>query len=373
MNGLSGRRTLRLALGLALVVAGLGSALAAQAAEYYEVGVPITLDQALKKPDSTKVMGPDCKLTTVGELRKLHAAKSNPTGKPKAITGGTGKTSYGPGSAKARESAGLLNSVSGEAQGSRSVLGARIIGAVNKTPGIAAVNGKATGFVLTPGAYLTVGGVDLGDTMGQLNIVGNFPGGALAPRIVDWKNNSVYALLPDGIKGVLDQPVTVQVVTAARKTHRHEGGRFHATREDVTVTTNIPRFLKFQSGPSWGATMDANGQVFRFDTGESINCKAAGADTLTIIDPGKGFVVTGLSADWSGRTDSGDGDANGFDGSRTYSPGYGFGEWSGNSIQVKWGVWRSHESSNGALKSSDECDSIYKISVTLSGPAGVTP
>jgi len=356
--------------------AAIAKAPAVQPAEYYTVGAPITLDQALKMPDTTKIMGPDCKLTTVGELRKLHAVAKKAVEPPKAITGGTGKVSYGPGSAKAREAAALLGSVNAEAQGSRTMPGtAPKFNTVTKTPGIVSVNGKVNGFRVTPGAQLTIQGFELGDTMGQVNLIGNFPGGAAALRIVDWKTGSIQALLPTGLTGVLDQTVSLQVITAARRTFTHTGGTFVAAREDTTVTTNIPRLLKFQSGPSWGATMDPNGNVIRGESGKSINCKATGADTLTVIDPGKGFVVTGLYANWTGRTDSGDGDSNGDEGTRTYSPGYGFGEWNGNSIPVRWGVWREHSTNSGIIgaPSNDQCTSSYQISVSLSGPAGVSP
>jgi hypothetical protein len=355
-------------------VAKLPAVQAVQAAEYYVVGAPITLDQALKQPDTTKIMGPDCKLTTVGELRKLHALAKKVVEAPKKFSGGTGKVSYGPGSAKGRDAAALLSSINSEAQGSRTVPGNVKFNPINRTPGIGLVNGHGSGFKITPGGYLTIAGFEFGDTMGQVNLIGNFPGGALALRIVDWKDASVYAMLPPGLRGVLDQPVTLQLITAAQKTYRHAGGTFTAAREDTTVTTNIPGLLKFQSGPSWGATMDASGLVSRYDGGESINCKATGADTLTIIDSGKGFVVTGLNARW-GETDSGDGDGAGNGGSRTYSPGYGFGDFSGNSIAVKWGVWRSHSTNDGILgaPSSDQCVSYYQITVNLNGPAGVSP
>ena len=211
--------------------------------------------------------------------------------------------------------------------------------------------------------------------MGTVNLIGTFPGGAAQLRIVDWKTETISALLPTGLTGVLDQTVSLQVITAARRTFTHPGGSFVATRADTTITTNIPRLLKFQSGAGWGATMDANGNVNRAGYGEHIDCKAAGADTLTMIDLGKGFVVTGLNADWTGRTDSGNGDRDGNEGTRTYSPGYGFGDWNGNSIQIRWGVWREHSTNMGIIggASEDVCSSSYTISVNLNGPAGVSP
>ncbi len=120
--------------------------------------------------------------------------------------------------------------------------------------------------------------------------------------------------------------------------------------------------------------MDDNGQVSRYDQGESITCKAVGADTLKVIDTGKGFVVTGLNAVWTGRTDAGDGDLIGADGSRTFTPGYGLGDWNGASIPIRWGVWRSHTSPVFTQTPAfDNCMSSYALTVNLQGPAGVSP
>ncbi len=310
------------------------------------------------------------------------AAVSTPTPakkvlvKPRPITGGTGKVSYGPGTAKARESAALLSSINGEAQGSHTTIGTARSNPLTRAAGIETVNGKVKGFVVTPGAHLAISGYELGDGMGQANLIGTFTPSGVAPlTIVDWKTGSIDVLLPTGLTGVLDQAVTLQVITAARRTYTHAGGGFVATRADTTVTTNIPHFMKFQSGPSWSATMDPNGNVNRSDDGERIDCRATGADTLTMIDPGKGFVVTGLNANWTGRTDSGQGDSNGDEGGRTFSPGYGFGDWNGASIPVRWGVWREHSSTQGIYggMSADSCKSSYQITVNLNGPVGVSP
>jgi hypothetical protein len=349
-----------------------------QVPQYYEVGAPLTLDQLLAKPVETKFVGPNCQISTVGELKKVQAMQKKVIAPLKPTMGGTGKASYAAGVSRAREASQLAALVSGDAQSSRSAAPGKV-GMLRPVPGIGLVNGKATGFVVTPGAFLTIAGFEFGDTKGQANLVGNFPpGGAAALTIVDWKPGSVYALLPAGLRGALDQPVTVQLITAVQKTYRKDGGRFVATREDTTVTTDIPRLLKFEYGPTWGAFLDPSGQVVRQEQGESLTCKPPGTDTFTIIDPGKGFVVTGLNAAW-GPTDSGDGSSTGQQGSRTYTPGYGFGEWNGNRIPFHWGVWRSHQSEFGLpggpgySPASDVCQSIYAISVGLNGPAGVAP
>lgn len=346
---------------------------AGQAApEYLELGPTLTLEQALGKPDATRVMGPNCQITTVGELKKAAALHRKLL--VQATTGGSGKTVH-PGAAnRVRELSQLASSISAEAQASRpgpAALTARV--AVASQPGIDAVNRKSTGFQVTPGANLTILGAAFGDAMGQANLIGNFPGGAVPLRVIDWKNNAVFALLPTGLRGVPDQPVTVQIVTAAGRTFRRDGGTFIAAREDVTLTTNVLRVLQFRSSPAWDWSMTSDGSVYRSTQGPSIDCSAVGTDTLTVVDPGKGFVVTGLNANWTGRTDSGDGSEEGEPGSRTYSPGYGFGEWNGNAVAVRWGVFRSHRSANLAIGPMDHCTSSYQIAVTVTGPAGVSP
>jgi hypothetical protein len=295
--------------------------------------------------------------------------------KPRPITGGTVKVSYGPGAAKAHESAALLSSINGESQASRTVPGNVRFNPVTRTPGIGLVNGHGGGFKVTPGAYLTIAGFEFGDAKGQVNLIGNFPpSGVAALTIVDWKAGSIYALLPTGLRGVLDQTVILQIVTAAGRTYRHDGGSFVATREDTTVTTNIRRFVKFQSGPTWSAELDESGSLDRRTGGDNINCPAVGSDTLTMLDPGKGFLVTGFNMNWNGRTDSGDGDQNGFDGSRTFTPGYSLGDWNGPSIPIRWGVSRSHTSAVVTQTPAyDFCSSSYAITVNLQGPAGVSP
>jgi hypothetical protein len=240
------------------------------------------------------------------------------------------------------------------------------------TDGIGAVNGKSHGFVVSPGGYLTILGHGFGDTVGQANVIGQFPGGSEALRVVDWRADEVYTLLPPGLRGVVDQPVAIQLITRAGKTYRIDRGQFVAAREDITLTTQITRVVRFQSAPNWTATLSDDGRVGRWAGAESMNCANPGTDILTTVDPGRGFVVTGLTARW-GRSDSGNGDMDGDDGSRTFFPGYGFGAWQGDSISASWGVWRSHTSPYFMLSAYDLCESDYQIAVILTGPAGVAP
>jgi hypothetical protein len=254
--------------------------------------------------------------------------------------------------------------------------------ALKLEPGISDVNRKTAGFILAPGGYLTIDGYDFGDGMGQVNVIGGgLPSGALALRVVDWHTGQIYAFLPGPLRGLLDQDVALQVVTRDGKTYRLNGGKFVATREEVTITNGIGRLVRVYGAPpivGMGVGSE-DGHVFRETVGKNIACFQPGQDVLAMVDPGRGFVVVGLSFRW-GRTDSGDRDGTGSAGNRMFFPGYSFGDWYtafplGDCIKVKWGVWRSHHSPSVFGDSAqDWCQSSYQVSsVTLSGPAGVAP
>lgn len=255
-------------------------------------------------------------------------------------------------------------------------------GVLKVEPGITDVNHKKTGFIVSPGGYLTVNGNVFGDGMGQVNVIGGgLPSGGLALRVVDWHDTQIYAFLPAPLRGLIDQDVVLQVVARDGKTYRISGGKFVATREEVTFTNGIARLVRVIGGPpAVGMGVGANdGYVYRETAGKSINCFQPGQDVLAIVDVGRGFVVVGLSFRW-GRSDAGDGDGFGSAGDHMFYSGYGFGDWYtdfryGDCIKVNWGVWRSHHSPSVFGSSArDWCQSSYQVSsVTLSGPVGVAP
>lgn len=340
----------------------------------------LTLEQALAKPDGTVLVGRDGKDVSVAQLRKLSLHRQQALGRSKTpraflVPASVGKTKSPTGLSRVAEGGHEVAAAVAAANALRTSrlasVGPNRAKIVRPQPGIWEVNGRPKNFVLSPGKPVTLTGLGFGGTMGQANAIGQFPGGALSLRVVDWHDDQVDAMVAPDVTGVPDQPVVVQIVTGAGKVFKLDGGRFYASRQEITLTTGIPRMVRLAAGGP-PTTMSDNGDVFRMSSGDSINCFAAGADTLTTVDPGRGFVVTGLSATW-GRTDSGDGDYMGDAGSRTFSPGYGFGDWSGDSIRVSWGVWRSHSSPYGMLSGYDECTSEYQIAVTVSGPAGVRP
>jgi hypothetical protein len=363
-------------------------------------GLTLTLEQVLKKPDATVVISADGKQSTsVGEIRRRfnsrqRAIAANETGKP--LTGGFARTRLPQG---VKTVSLLQQSIMQEAALAQSVRSKQVTdkafytaqeanrsrALITPQPGIGSVNDKIRGYIVSPRNYLTIKGREFGDTVGKVNVVGSyFPTGASALRVVNWRTDEIYVLVPSEIRGVLDHEVNIQVITRANKTYRLDGGKFIAAREEIAVRTNIPRIIQFESSGGWKASMTNEGFVGRSSAGESINCPSPGMDRLRgpdrytdprAIFPGKGFVIVGLNASW-GRTDSGNGDGRGNDGSRTFFPGYGFSEWYGKDqeiIDVKWGVWRSHESPVMFIQGYDLCSSSYQIEVVLSGPAGVAP
>jgi hypothetical protein len=333
----------------------------------------LTMQQALAKPDATELVHPDGRRTTVGELRKrVKARELLRTTKPKALlTGGSLKTAYLRG---ATQSKGVVEVAQRDSAAALALRTPKNEHAKARHPivGIENVNGKGRGFVLSPGGNVTIIGGQLGDTIGQVNAIGQFAGGAAPLRVVDWRADEIQALFPPGLRGVLDHDVTLQVITSAGKTFRLDGGKFVAAREDIVATTNILRMVRFQSAPNWPAQLRDDGWVSRNEWGDSFSCRAPSTDRITVVDPGRGFYITNLQLSW-GRSDTGDGSSHGDAGGRYFQPGYGVGGWDGDSIDIHWGVWKDHESPDFLLSGSDDCQSDYGLAVVLTGPAGVSP
>lgn len=243
--------------------------------------------------------------------------------------------------------------------------------------GVTTVNRKVIGWVVTPGGHLTIEGVGFGDTLGEVEVIGRFPQGAVKLEVVNWRADTIYALFPLGVRGVPDHAIDLRVLTAARRTFPAGAGRFYAAREEITLHSGIPRVVAFTSARYWQAAMDDAGHVDRLMSGGSLDCPRPSYDSLATIDPGNGFTVVGLAMT-NGRTDTGNGDRNGEAGNHLFSPGYSFGAWDGPyeghyRTVVSWGVFRSHSSPSFLGSSRDVCESNYQLEVTLSGPAGVQP
>ena len=340
----------------------------------------LSLHQALAKPDATTVVFKDGKETTVAEIRRTVASRNKLVASKPPLGPLAGRILVRRPDAAVRLKALslLLAGESAAAQAAhkapRGASDARRAAAMNmkSLDGILQVNHKTVGWIVTPGGYVTIDGQGFGESLGEVNVFGQFPSGPQALRPIDWQSDQIYAQLPLGLRGVVDQDIHLQVVTAARKTYRLDGGKFYATRgEEFVVTDQVHRLMKLRAG-EWVAPMDDRGLVDRWTAGTNLDCPSPSFDVLEALDPGRGFTVTGLGARF-GRTDSGPGDLNGEGGSRTFFPGYSLGDWVGDDIRIRWGVWRSHTapSFGGIVTGVDVCRSSYQIEVSVQGPLGV--
>lgn len=341
----------------------------------------LTPEQVLARPDSTILIGPDGRQTTVGDFRRLLQKREQGAAAMKQRPRLTGQVVSRSPSAAARvrahqqwvaleiATATQIRSARGSSRSNlESSVGTKASAAIQ--PGVWKVNGKPQGFIVMPAGTVVIEGFGFGEGMGQVNVFGQFATGAAVLRIVEWHNDLVVALFPEGLRGFVDHDVRLQLVTRDGKIYFLNGGTFVATREEITVVENLARLVRFRSSPNW--PVDFDGGVSRMNSYHTLTCAQPGVDTLTIPDPGRGFIVTGLSASW-GRMDSGDGDRYGDPGSRAFFPGYGLGNWNGDTIDVHWGVWREHSSPIYVAPGHDTCLSQYSIAVTLWGPVGVSP
>jgi hypothetical protein len=242
----------------------------------------------------------------------------------------------------------------------------------NANPGIHSVNGKSQGYLVSPGVYLTIKGLGFGDVMGSANVIGEMPGGAAPLRVVDWRDDEVYSLLPPGLSGALDQTVFIQIITSAGKTWKFAGGRFIAERVTIDYTTNIDRILSFpRHDPR--VTLDSNGLVARDVIGPRKTFKGfyPTVDEFQIAPLGNGFAIIAFGAACS-RTDTGDTAADGGPGSRSFDGEYAFQPLSANPkwMRFSFGVWRNCEGKNC---DTEEDLGTYQLDVTVAGPRGFLP
>ena len=226
------------------------------------------------------------------------------------------------------------------------------------------VNGKRQDFLVTPGGYLTISGKGFGATIGTANVIGAFPGGAVPLRVIDWRDDEVYALLPEGLRGVLDQRVNIQLITRTNVTQRIDGGRFVAAREEIVLTQNLRRLVSADTAGVWPAEMNADAAVIRSRRFGAVHCPYPDTDYLIFARPANQHQIVGVTMKAVDPTPMPQEPFSGF------VPGYEFGEWS-DRLPVKWGVWETTVTLTG---SDWECDSGYRVdSITTFGPAGVSP
>src|SRR5581483_4808472 len=213
------------------------------------------------------------------------------------------------------------------------------------TDGIYSVNNHFdTSPHLTPGGKVGIWGMGFGSP-GAVTLVGGvFDKSPIKLQVVRWTNDTIEATVPGGLRGVPDvDGATLQVSTWAGKSYRFPNVSFVAAREEQTIT-DPQKMLMFVQGITSSSPWKGSGQIgeMRSVGSKSIDCPAIGTDTIH-FQPVRGFEAIGATM-VHGRTDSGDGDLDGWPGSRVFSGTYGFGDWVNEDLQVRWGVFRSHTS-----------------------------
>ena len=173
--------------------------------------------------------------------------------------------------------------------------------------------------------------------------------------------------------------------------------RFIAARENQTFNLNstvapnvnlkgptLPMSLGYYVPLLDRAWLPPGAAPIRSADGENIDCPAPGGrDVYRLMKPLKnGFVVVGAGVLPVSRMDIGGGDGSGNAGSRVM-----LGRWAAlvqqnGDIWIDWGVWRAHTSPISAnagptavtiRRAHDSCQSNYLASITVSGPAGLSP
>ncbi len=242
-------------------------------------------------------------------------------------------------------------------------------------PGILMVNRKTRDFLVTPGGYLTIVGNAFGEKIGQVNLIGRFPGGKAALQVAGWRDDEIYALLPEGLRGAPDHAAVLQVITRDAKAYRKDAARFVAAREEITLTVGIDRVLEFKSiGEVWPTQMSADGKVSRLVRWQLQDCsRRTGTDRVKFRLPA-GWQASAIGIE-HGRTDTGDRDQEGKPGSRAFFPRYAIVNWDpDDTVHIDWGIWRSRNTAlGGSSFLGDSCYSDYRLSVAVVGPAGVSP
>jgi hypothetical protein len=342
------------------------------------VNASTKLEELLALPNTTTVISSDgTQKTTVGALRASVEAQQQQLRialrKQKLTTGNRVSVSSQLGQRSLTALATLVSQENSNAQSAHASPRAEtsaVQQALNPKPGIFSVNGKSSGFIFSPGNFVTIKGLGLGKSIGKVNLISQgLPGGIMSLVVQDWRDEQIYALLPNGTRGIPDLAVTLQVIPSSGQTYLLQGGRFYASREAIAVTANLNNIIRIQFDNTWIPSYDpSTASVSRYaGLNAQGSCPAPGVDQLAYADPGKGFVVSGLNYIW-GSADPG-------------TPGYAVGNSLTNNVPVSWGVMHMRYPKTHSCflffcsdwGPPDDCFSDYQVSVILTGPAGVAP
>lgn len=379
----------------------LGTLESKQAVEVVDFAPGMTLRSFEGKPDRAVVAFPDGRRQTLGELRRSAQRSERETTAMRASSAADARgqrtrldvpaarrAPLGAGSAAqfTDRPAQQATAWGRSAASPGSIETHRMTALDEGVHGIVTARG---GRIVSPGETLTIWGFGFGDTLGEAQLVGQFPGGQVPLRVVHWRNNEIKAQLQPDIRGVLDHEVALQVVTAQRRTMpSSKGGHFVAAREDITLDRGIGRVLRLDVAGNPKAELGDDGVVNRWQVGGGgLRCWNPGTDHYAVLNPGRGFVVSGFWY-WTGRQDEGPNDAIGRPGYRSFTGRYSAGYEPGDGTRpghlwMGYGVWESTTASDPSPSVLDAflmvdstsrgCGSWYRLQLTLTGPAGVSP
>jgi hypothetical protein len=107
---------------------------------------------------------------------------------------------------------------------------------------------------LKPGTRVMIWGRCLGDRPGRVEIIGQFPGGKLAPAFTSWEMTGIEIEIPANVRGAADHAVAISVVTAEGKTTPAKLAQFVAARERIDVPERLwSPTAKFELSATGGA------------------------------------------------------------------------------------------------------------------------
>jgi len=246
--------------------------------------------------------------------------------------------------------------------------------------GIALVNRRDKGIVVTPGGQYVIVGHGFGDKAGRVRLIDRtIPQGSLDFVVYDWQPDAITVDLPTAISGVPDLSDAILQVTAADGTlYSKSNVAFYAARGATDYTTADPqvqRLFAMTDEPRW-PVVAGGALTTRWMSDHVLNCPNPGMDVAELnLKPGWTWTRVWMIQETPGVADPDhDGDGNGGDTvvSGNYALGFDPMPSSPNQFEISWGVWRSHSSHQG-YGAADVCASRYDIGVTLIGPAGTSP
>lgn len=105
---------------------------------------------------------------------------------------------------------------------------------------------------LKPGSAVILFGSSFGTVEGEVRMYGTFPNGFIKLSVDSWGNGGIGVFVPSTVSGVLDQQVTLKVVTKAGASSNYKTAPFTAAREirkmkmnDFSTRTCVDAALSF--------------------------------------------------------------------------------------------------------------------------------